>query len=398
MLDWLKKDRCKTCGDERAIRYCLRRNKDIGWKCCNGYRADGKCPEACPFTPKFADTSSPLPQIKSDSGTEFLDFLDKYLQLWIYSKVESLDNKTPLELSQSIEGKAKLTEWLTNYSYTDIGILSLLRKKLNLDLTSPAETVSNPESLASDYLDAVIANDWDKVISYHSISNDVSSEIYSLLLSELSKHPILKKVKRYSIINAGFTEDKKQAFVFCEINSKENWTFIFVQSKAVWYIYQTISGTLQDYYAQKNIFRQIALAINNKDKSSLFNQLEKAVIKFPLCSDVHYYFGLYYIMTERTDDAKTTFQKAIALDESWQEPAFQLAMLYMNNKEFEAALSNWEQLAKQNPEDINIQNNIGICYLGLEQPEKAKAVWQEALKTAPNSEILKMNLEHMDNG
>ncbi len=398
MLDWLKKDRCKACGEERAIRYCLRKNKDIGWKCCNGYRADSKCPEACPYTPKKTDSSSPLPQIKSDSRTEFIDFLDRYIQFWIYMKVESLDNKTPHEISQSKEGKSKLREWLTGFSYPDYGIISLLNSNLNLDLTTPAETVSSPESLASDYLDALIALDWDKVVSFHSIGSDVSPEIYSLLLSELSKHLILKRVKSHSIINAGFTEDRKQSFVFCEINSKENWTFIFVQSNETWYLYQVIWGTLQDYYAQKTIFRQIALAISNKDKSALFKQLENASAKFPLCSDIQYYYGLYYLMCARTDDAKTAFQKAIALDESWQEPAFQLAMLYMNNKEYKTALLKWEQLAKQNPEDINVQNNVGICYLGLGQPDKAKTVWQDALKIDPNSEILKKNLEHVDNG
>jgi tetratricopeptide (TPR) repeat protein len=70
----------------------------------------------------------------------------------------------------------------------------------------------------------------------------------------------------------------------------------------------------------------------------------------------------------------------------------------MNLKEFSTAISYWEKLAEYNPNDVNVQNNIGVCFMGLNVPEQAKEVWEKALMLDPTSEILKKNLEHLQHG
>jgi tetratricopeptide (TPR) repeat protein len=398
MFDWFKKERCKNCREERAVRYCLRKNREIGWKCCNGYRVDGKCPEACQYTPRKSETDSPLPQIKSDSRAEFLDFLDRYLQLWIYNQTDALDGKSPQELSHNQEGRERLKDWLGNFSYPDPGVLSILNSKLNLDLGVPAETPANPETIAKQYLDAVIEQDWDKVIGFHLISKDCPEEIMESLIKELASHQTLKKTRQWETVNAGFTEDHKQAFVFCELNGIENWTFIFVAFDGSWHLYQTIHGTLQDYYAQKTLFKDIALHISKKDDNSAYSLISQAEKRYPLCADIRYYYGLYFLLLGRPEDAKNSYLKAIALEPNWQEPRFQLGMLLLNDRDYESALDIFLRLAEQNPDDFNVKNNLGVCYMALNQQEKAKQVWQDALKVSPASDLIKQNLEHLDNG
>jgi tetratricopeptide (TPR) repeat protein len=398
MLDWFKKERCKNCREERAVRFCLRKNRDIGWKCCNGYRSDGKCPEACQYTPQSTETSSSLPQIKSDSRAEFLDFADHYLQFWIHAKIEALDNRSPQDLSQTTNGTDNLKNWLGSFSYPDSGVLALLNNKLNLKLDIPKDSAVNPESVVKHYLDAVIAQEWDKVIGFHILSEDVSAETLEALTKDTASHPALKKTRQWEIISAGFTEDHKQAFVFCELNGIENWTFIFVALESKWHLYQTIHGTLQDYYAQKNLFRDIATQLTKRDDSAVYGLLPAAEKRYPLCADIQYYFGLYYSLLDRPADAKTAYLKAIALEPNWHEPRFQLAMLHLSAREYETALSMFTKLAEQNPHDFNVQNNMGVCYMGLNQPEKAKAIWEEASKVSPNAELIRQNLDHLDNG
>jgi tetratricopeptide (TPR) repeat protein len=397
-MQWLKKERCKACSDERSVRYCLRRNKELGWKCCNGYRADGKCPEACPYTPKTDTASSLLPQIKSDSRTEFLDYLERYLHFWIYVSRSDLDNKSPYDLSQTSDGKTRLKDWLSGFSFLDSGIITLLNKKLNLELPIPEETNPNTEILTAGYLDAVIGQDWDAVAGFHINLSACPQDTITLFIRQLRTHPALRKVRSWSIVNSGFTQDLKQAFVYCELNSKENWTFIFVNSDSGWHIYQTIWGTLQDYYDQKNQFREIAVAISQKNEIALFARLESIKDSFPLSADIQYYYGLCYNLSNRIADAGTAFQNAIALEPNWQEPIFQLAFLHMNQKEYTIALTHWEQLAKLNPQDVNVQNNIGVCLLGLGQADQAKSVWTAALQIDPDSEVLTKNLEHLQHG
>lgn len=396
-MQWLKKDRCKKCTEERSVRYCLRHNKELGWSCCNSYRADGKCPEACPYFPKKDTANSLLPQVKSDSRTEFLDYLERYLQFWIYLPFDELDNKAPYDLIQSTEGKAKLTDWLSKFNYVDSSILSLLNKKLQLELAIPVEHKFNTEDLAAEYLDAIIAHDWDKAATFHIHNTEASAETTEYIVKQLMNHPLLKKVRTWSIINSGFTQDLKQAFVFCELNQKENWTFIFVNNDNTWQFYQSIWGTLQDYYDQKTQFRQIAVAINQKNDHVLFNLLNDNINKYPLSADIQYYYGLAWGMTDRINDAKVALLNAIMLEPNWLEPLYQLAFLYMNQKDFDTAISCWSKLALHNPQDANIQNNIGVCYLGLGQTDQAKTVWETALLLDPDSEMVKKNLEHLNN-
>ncbi len=398
MMQWLKKERCRICSDERSVRYCLRHNKELGWKCCNSYRADGKCPDTCPYSPIKDVTNSLLPKIKSDSRTEFMDYLEHYLQSWIYLPVTDLNNQTPNELSLNETGKVALTDWLCGFSFPDSGILNLLNKKLNLKLEIQEEANPNIETLASSYFDAVISHDWDAVACFHIADFDCSADTISYYTKLLMNHPMLKKVRHVTIINSGFTQDLKQAFVFCELNGKENWTFIFVNNAGYWQFYQSIWGTLQDYYEQKTQFRQIAIAISNKDESAIFNLLDSVKNKYPLSADIQYYYGLYYGLVKRWDDAKSAFTGALALEPNWQEPMFQLAFIFMSQKDYTTAITHLEKLNLLNPENANIMNNIGVCYLGLEQTDKAQSAWEQALRLDPNSEIAKKNLEHLRNG
>lgn len=398
MFDWLKKERCKVCREERSVRYCLRRNKEIGWQCCNSYRADGKCPPECAYTPHKADSTSPLPALKSDSRAEFLDFLQHYLQLWIHNKLPALDHNSPLQLAQTPEGREHLKEWLTGFSYPDSGVLDILNARLDLDLPLPQNLPLNPEVTSTLYLDAVIAQDWSQVLAFHNIAAEASDEILASLRSDLSSHPLLRKVKRHRIINAGFTQDHQQAFVFCELNGSSNWTLIFVSAQEQWKLYQSISGTLQDYYAQKDLFRNLALKLNAKDETAAWTLLQQAVATYPLCPDVFYYQGLYDLITSHPETAYTSFGKALALDPDWTEPLYNLALLDLNNKDFTSSLQKWQQLKTVNPRDVNVLNNIGVCYLGLNQPEQAKASWLQALEIDPQAELVKQNLERLDNG
>jgi tetratricopeptide (TPR) repeat protein len=396
MFDWLKKERCKVCREERSVRYCLRRNREIGWQCCNSYRADGKCPAECAYTPRKQDTPSPLPALKSDSRAEFLDFLQHYLQFWMHQKITSLDDNSPQQLVQTEDGKKRLKDWLAGFSYPDQEVLEILNARLGLGFPLPDEKYLNPEVTAVRYLDAVIAQDWSEVLTFYHLENETADDLRSSLLQDLAAHPLLRKVKHHRIINAGFTQDHNQAFVFCELNSAANWTFIFISSGGQWQLYQSISGTLQDYYAQKELFRNLALKLNAKDETAAWTLLQQAAATYPLCPDVFYYQGLYDLMTSKPEAARISFRKALALDPDWKEPLYNLALLELNSRDFSSSLQKWQQLAAVNPTDINVMNNLGVCYLGLNQPERARAVWRQALELDPKAELVKQNLEHLD--
>ena len=73
MLKLFKSNRCQSCYNERAMRQCPRKKKNICWQCCNETRCDTHCPDSCPYSPK-RDASNPFPCLlyTSDAADDLL--------------------------------------------------------------------------------------------------------------------------------------------------------------------------------------------------------------------------------------------------------------------------------------------------------------------------------------
>ncbi len=399
MLNWLKKDRCNLCKDERAVRFCLRKNKDIGWLCCNELRINGKCPAPCVYTPITVDSSSSvLPKIKVDSGTEMNDYLHKFLHLWIYTPNAELDNLSPQQLCQTDNGRQKFSSWLLKYDHHDMTALRILNRILNLALPY-GENDGGFEKTAEEFLNILITQDWQALLPFFPQA-DIRLELNLIpyLLEKLQTTDLLTKVKHWQLVNAGFSEDKKEGFTFCEVNQKYNLTLLFCLENGCWKISQLICGTIQDFYAQKQIYENLAVSLSQEKIQQSSDLLEKAAAFYPLSADLAYYKGLYYMLQKDYSTAKTHFSFAAAREPKWREPIFQLSLLLLNDKDYSAAVIWLQYLRELYPADTLILNNLGVCYLGLEQKDKAREIWQSALEIEPDSGIIKKNLEHLQNG
>lgn len=389
-----KKIRCKICTDERAVRFCLRSNKDIGWKCCNHYRSDGKCPEPCPHTPKQEQGQSPLSRVKTDSRAEFLDFLDRQLQFWMHTKVTPFGNYSPYEMAQDPVERQKLTDWLSEFNYPDFEIQNLLNKKLGLNMKVRNEPFIHPEILVARYLDAAIAQDWDKVLAFHLAENDLDKDTRQALTERLAKHPVLSKVKSWYIVASGLAEDKKSFFSWTEINNKEDCCFFFRKDNNEFVLEQVINGTLQDYFNQGKINDSIAAALSKLKYDDALRHLDKADKVYPLSPELLCHRFVYHAMQSLHSVAPELLKLCAALNREKIQLYYRLGVLYLGHQLFVASRLFWEIVLEENPRDMNAYNNIGFCLMQLGQPEQAAAIWNKALEIEPNAEVIKKNLEH----
>ncbi|MFO7660391.1 MAG: tetratricopeptide repeat protein [Candidatus Cloacimonadaceae bacterium] len=391
---WEQKIRCKICTDERAVRFCLRSNKDIGWKCCNHYRSDGKCPEPCPHTPKQEQGQSPLSRVKTDSRAEFLDFLDRQLQFWMHTKVTPFGNYSPYEMAQDPMERQKLTDWLSEFNYPDFEIQNLLNKKLGLNMTVRKEPITHPEILVARYLDAAIAQDWDKVMAFHLTDIDIEEKTRQDLKERLAKHPVLSKIKSWNIIASGLAEDKVSFFSWTEINNKEDWCFFFKKDNNEFVLEQVIWGSLQDYYDQSKIFDAIAVALSKLKYDFALKHLDKADKVYPLSAELLCHRFVYSAMQNQHSNALELMQQCAALNRDKIQLFYRMGVLYLGNQLFGVSRLFWEIVLEETPRDMNAYNNIGFCLMQLDQPEEAVAIWNKALEIEPNAAVIKKNLEH----
>ncbi|MEN6445647.1 MAG: hypothetical protein ABFC98_06325, partial [Candidatus Cloacimonas sp.] len=99
MLKLFKSNRCQSCFNERAIRQCPRKRKNICWHCCNETRCDTRCPESCPYSAK-QDEGNPFPAFKADSKAEAENVIKLHIDLWVGKNNALLQNNTPEKRAQ----------------------------------------------------------------------------------------------------------------------------------------------------------------------------------------------------------------------------------------------------------------------------------------------------------
>lgn len=388
MLKFRKSDRCRICRDERALRPCIRRKKDIGWRCCNELRIDRRCPSVCVYAPKD-DETSPMPAFRADSLTEFTHVIKLFLDLWISQAQSSLDGKTPIDFAAE-DGK-KILDWLAGYQYPLHFPMNYLLEKLKLPRQAEPEA-SDPEALAKAYLDAVIAMDWHALRQY-TINLDKDEDLEKRYVEIIKNIPLLKKANHHNIIHAGIADDGITAMVYMEINRRFDWTLIFIKTDDEWSLRQQINGSPKLFYELNDRHTKIAQYLSEAKDAQAWETLQESLILYPDSADLYYYLGIYWQIVKQLDKAKLAFFDAIALDNDFYAPIFSLGSINLALEELDEAVYWFEKLYEKNKKDALVLNNLGAAYAGKKRLAEAKQLWKRALEIEPNLEPAKRNLE-----
>lgn len=387
----IKKENCFKCRSERSVRPCPRLSgKNIGWNCCNSLRIDLRCPQECPYSAQADEKGiSPFPAFRSDSNTEFSQAAKRFIDLWRYMPNPELENANPHDLAQS--DSAKVLAWLEKFQYPANFPISYLMQKLDIQHEEQPEP-ETPETIAFAFLDAVIALDWDKLRGFtvNDLDHPELAQRYAKLLSAV---PEFQKIKDYQVLHAGAADDGVSAMVMLELNRKLDWTLLLSSQNGHWRIKQNLNGSPQLYYAQNQLFRSIAEALGAGQEAQAAELLSTNLPLYPDCADLRYYQALLWQLRKNPTLAKEELLNSLALDNHFFEAGFALAALYIDAKELPAALAWLRILQKQRPEDLHVQNNLAACEAGLGNVDKARELWNGILKTAPNYEPAKKNLE-----
>lgn len=383
------KDRCKKCNKERALRLCQRTGKQLCWRCCNALRIDLKCPESCPYTGKMVE-SSPIASFKADNFAETEDVIKRHIDLWIGAANPLTEGQSPLAFAQ--DQPEKMLKLLTGYQYPDYFPLDYFMQKLGLELSQAAPS-PNPESLAAQYLEHIIALEYDKLVAL-TLGANAADEYKALYSQHFRSNPYLKKVHSFSPIHTGASEDGSQAIVFVELNYKTEWCLVLRKEAGNWYIRQNLNGNPSLYFSQNERYRQIANQLSEGKLPEAFMDISEALRSYIDSADLFYYRALCRLMQKEQKLAIEDFKLAIALDPLFSPAYMNLGILALNSKDYPAAIRYFSDIARLEPDNLDALNNLGIAYIALKQKDKAFDTWQAILKQKPDYELARKNLEH----
>ena len=383
-----RKDRCKKCHSERALRLCPRINKGLCWRCCNELRIDLNCPESCPYAPKI-ETGSPFPAFKADNNHEAMHATKAYIDIWINKNSSIFAGKTPRELAA--EDKKKALEILSEFQYPGNFPVDYLMQKLSLPYQKEAET-DTAEEIAGQYLDHIIALEYDELQSL-TLNNSLLPDLDGLYADLIRNNPFLKKLKNYSYIHSGLSEDHSQAIVFVEINHRDEYTIILRKEDSKWYVRQSLNGNPSLYFKQNELYQMIAQVLANGEDTKALNEITQALRSYPDSADLYYYKALYWLLVKQPAKAKQDLLSSIALDNSFGPPYMHLGLMNLNDKDYPEAEKWFAAFVQIEPENPDAMNNLAIALLAKGDKAKALSLWREILQSFPTHEMAKRNLE-----
>jgi hypothetical protein len=395
MLSIFKSNRCEICYTERIVRECPRKKKKICWHCCNELRCDTKCPEACSYSGKENEQGI-FPTFKADSLTESTDVLKRYIDLWVGRENPHLSAKSPISVAEA--NQADIVSWLTGFQYPSHFPLGYLMQKLGIETSdNNEEQVSHHETCIHAFMQAVVRLAWDELRSFsvNQLPKDDLAVRYKEIMQSI---PLLKKVSTYSIIHSGIGEDGVSALVYLELNHKQDWTILLSNAGGKWKIRQNILGSPKEYFAQNQIYSNIAEALGKADDAKVWELIQSNLKNYPDSPDLYYYRALYWQLSKDNDKAAVDFFNAISLDNTWIEPYFHLGALYLGKSDYQNAAYWFGELNSLHPDDPNAMNNLAACYAGDGRISEAKALWEKLLALYPTFDVAKKNLDKLNNG
>ena len=337
-----------------------------------------------------------MPQLRTDSRAELLDYLKKYMQYKYYYIKDGSSVGKELQTKPEELSSEEFVRWFSQFKVADADMISILNQALQTALPLPEQATVHFESLTERYIKAVIAQDWQQVSAFH-LRKCLRPELpdKDRLIRLVSANPTLRKTRGWSLINAGFSEDKQLAFVFAELTGKRNWTWLWAHTQDGWSLYESLNGTIQDFYARKRVYQDIAGALTLNKPDMYLELMDRAKDIYPFSPDIRYYIGLYQLGRKAISEAREAFLDAVTLDPGWQEPVFHLGLLEIRQQDYASALNWWDYLTELTPEDPRVWNNLGVCHWESGRKAEAKQAWQKGLQFSPDNELLNKNLERL---
>ena len=393
--------RCKICSNYRAQRYCPRTGKDICWLCCNEKRIDYKCPQECAYILQKGqgnEFENSIKKAKVDSFQELSSLTTRLFDQWCEVPSDLFKDRIPTEMAQTEDGKKELEQYFNRIAPFLVLPERYLQRKLNLKIKTGLENKDNYEYFSGEYLEKMIAQEWEDSIQLLYSQDKYSEELYrSNYIIRRTGNRLLKQITSYHIILSAVSENRQEALVYYEINNKYDLSIIMGKINDRWLVKELIIGSPSFYYGEREAIMLISGCISKQEMPKAKQYIDQYSEILIDSADVHYLNGLYHLLEKDYQTALKYDLTAVELDPEFYEYKYNLALIYQMLKNYEVAEKLYQQLREQKSDDINVLNNLAIIYEDQGKEEAALSLLEECLKLDPGAELAKKNIERIKN-
>jgi len=391
--------RCRICSNYRAQRYCPRTGKDICWICCNDKRIDYKCPQECAYILQKGqgnDFENSIKKAKVDSFQELSRLTTRLFDHWCEVPSDLFKERIPAEMAQTEEGRQELEQYFSLISSYLILPERYLQRKLNVKINTGLENKENYENFAAEYLEKLIAHEWEESINLLISKDKYKDELYrDNYIIRRSGNKLFKQISSYHIILSAISENRQEALVFYEINNKYDLSIVMGKDSEQWLVKELIVGSPSFYYGEREAIMLISGCISKQEMPKAKQYLDQYSEILIDSADIHYLNGLYHLLEKDYQTALKYYLTAVELDPDFYEYKYNLALIYQMLKNYQVAEKLYQELREQKSDDINVLNNLAIIYEDQGKKEAALELLEECLKQDPGAELAKKNIERI---
>ncbi|PIW91084.1 MAG: hypothetical protein COZ91_02340, partial [Candidatus Nealsonbacteria bacterium CG_4_8_14_3_um_filter_39_7] len=210
--------------------------------------------------------------------------------------------------------------------------------------------------------------DLDKAIVKVSNAVKFTSQKQDNYLRDLSQLYLYKINEEVQAGDIAGNEQKKQ-----EIN---NLTAVAVNAAKL--ATETAPKNAENFIVRGFVYRSLIGLVGGADEWAIENY-EDALKLEPNNPFTLTELGKVYLVSEKTEEAKTNFNKAIALRGDYAPAHFQLALVSVKEGKIKEAIDKMVQIQAVAPDDIGLAFQLGVLYYNDEQFAKAQANFEKSI-------------------
>jgi tetratricopeptide (TPR) repeat protein len=128
------------------------------------------------------------------------------------------------------------------------------------------------------------------------------------------------------------------------------------------------------------------------DPDTRVELLEEMTLKYPDDANLYYEIGNHYYDQVMPVEARTNYERAIALDPDFNRARVNLAMLLVESDEVDSAKTLLEEAIRRDPTEAKAYNNLGMVYYSELEVDKAVGYFKRAIEIEPGDAEAHYNL------
>jgi tetratricopeptide (TPR) repeat protein len=207
-----------------------------------------------------------------------------------------------------------------------------------------------------------------------------------------------KKERDAGKLTEATQHEVKAKQIFDDIIAEDSENLGANNSLALYWLFKGDSKTAEDF-VRKVLLKapRDVVALNTRGLINLMAGelkiakwvFEQKALKFdPNSIEALTNLGITYLKMGDTPMGVTSFEKALEIDPNNYEARMNVSAIYLNYLHYKAAQEQYIAALELVPDSVEAMIGLGSCYLGMQQPDKAVAVWDKALVAAPKTTVL----------